>query len=188
MKKVMIDLDGTIVEGGYLEVLNEYLGTNYTYDDVTDYFVEGLLPDEEGALEKYLDYFYNNINVYDYTTIKPDAVEVIQKLSEKYEIFICSAYLDKRVPEKSGVVTNNKHMFLLKTFPFLNPKNFIFTSRKDIVDCEIKIDDKVGNLKGLGEIKILIDGHHNKSYTEDDLKERGIQRVTTWKEVEDILL
>ena len=29
MRKIMIDLDDTIVEGGYLEVLNEYLGTNY---------------------------------------------------------------------------------------------------------------------------------------------------------------
>ena len=79
-------------------------------------------------------------------------------------------------------------MFLLKTFPFLNPKNFIFTSRKDIVDCDIKIDDKVGNLKGLGEVKILIDGHHNKAYTEEELKMRGIKRVTTWKEIEEILL
>ena len=34
MKKIMIDLDDTICTGGYLEVLNEYLGTNYTYDDL----------------------------------------------------------------------------------------------------------------------------------------------------------
>lgn len=186
MKKVMIDLDGTIVEGGYLEVLNEYLGTNYTYDDVTDYFVESLLP--EGELDNYLDYFYNNINVYDYTHIKPDAIKVIEKLSKKYEVFICSAYLDKRVPERSGVVTNNKHMWLLKNLPFLDPKNFIFTSRKDLIDCDIKIDDKVGNLKGLGETRILIDGHHNKSYTEEDLTSRGIKRVSTWQEIEDMLL
>ena len=59
----MIDLDGTIVEGGYLEVLNEYLGTNYTYDDVTDYFVEGLLPEGDGVLDQYLEYFYNSVNV-----------------------------------------------------------------------------------------------------------------------------
>jgi len=182
----MIDLDGTIVEGGYLEVLNEYLGTNYTYDDVTDYFVEGLLP--EGELDKYLDYFYNNINVYDYTRIKPKAIEVIEKLSKKYEIYICSAYLDKRVPEKSGTVTNNKHMWLIQNLPFLDPKNFIFTSRKDLVNCHIKIDDKVGNLKGLGSTKLLMDGHHNKSYSEEDLRERGITRVKDWEEIERILL
>lgn len=188
MQKIMIDLDGTIVEGGYLEVLNEYLGTNYTYDQVSDYFVEELLPKKEGELEKYLDYFYNNINVYNYTTIKPRAIEIIEKLSKKYEIYICSAYLDKRVPEKSGSVTNNKHMWLIENLPFLDPKNFIFTSRKDLIDCDIKIDDKVGNLKGLGTTKLLMDGHHNKTYTEEDLKKRGIQRVFDWDEIEKILL
>ncbi len=186
MKKIMIDLDRTIVDGGYLEVLNEYLGTNYTYDDIDGYFVEDFLPQEQ--LDDYLEYFYNNINIYDYTTIKPNAIEIIEKLSKKYEVFICSAYLDKRVPEKSGVVTNNKHMWLLKNLPFLDPKNFIFTSRKDIIDCEIKIDDKVGNLKGCGEIKLLMDGYHNQDYTEEDLKERGIIRVRDWNEVADILL
>ena len=42
----MIDLDDTIVEGGYLDVLNEYMGTNYTYSDTTEYFVESLLPED----------------------------------------------------------------------------------------------------------------------------------------------
>lgn len=182
----MIDLDDTIVEGGYLEVLNEYLGTNYTYEDTTDYFVESLLP--EGKLDEYLEYFYSHVNVYNYATIKPKAIEVIEKLSKQYEIYICSAYLDKRVPEKSGVVTNTKHMWLIKNLPFLDPKNFIFTSRKDLINCDIKIDDKVGNLKGLGEVKLLMDSYHNQKYSEEELKEKGIKRVYSWEEVESILL
>ena len=186
MKKIMIDLDDTIVEGGYLDVLNEYMGTSYTYDDTTDYFVESLLP--EDRLDEYLDYFYSNINVYDYTKIKPRAIEVIENLSKKYEIYIVSAYLDKRRPEKSGVVTNNKHMWLIKNLPFLDPKNFIFTSRKDLVDCDIKIDDKVGNLKGHGKLKLLMDGYHNKKYTDKELSKRNIIRVSSWTDIEKILL
>lgn len=182
----MIDLDDTIVQGGYLEVLNEYMGTNYTYQDTEDYFVESLLPPEK--VDEYLEYFYNNINVYDYVTIKPRAIEVIEKLSKRYEIYICSAYLDKRVPEKSGVITNTKHMYLMKILPFLNPKNFIFTSRKDLIDCDIKIDDKVSNLKGLGKLKLLMDGYHNQKYTEKELKQKGIRRVKNWDEIEKILL
>ena len=182
----MIDLDDTIVQGGYLEVLNEYMGTNYTYEDTEDYFVESLLPEDKVA--DYLDYFYNHVNVYDYAKVKEHSIETIQKLSEKYEIYICSAYLDKRVPEKSGVVTNTKHMWLIKNLPFLDPKNFIFTSRKDLIDCDIKIDDKVGNLKGLGKLKLLMDGYHNRKYTDQDLKKRGIVRVHSWDEIADILL
>ena len=86
MKKILIDIDDTITEGGYLDVLNEYLGTSYTYNDVEDYFVESLLP--EGMLDDYLDYFYKKINVYNYVKIKENAIEVIKKLNEKYEIFI----------------------------------------------------------------------------------------------------
>lgn len=182
----MIDLDDTIVEGGYLEVLNKYMGTNYTYSDTEDYFVESLLPEDK--VDDYLEYFYNNVNVYDYVTIKPRAIEVIEKLSKRYEIYICSAYLDKRVPEKSGVVTNTKHMYLMKILPFLNPKNFIFTSRKDLIDADIKIDDKVSNLKGLGKLKLLMDGYHNQKYTDKELKEKGIRRVKNWDEIEKILL
>lgn len=185
-QKIMIDLDDTIVEGGYLEVLNEYLGTNYTYEDTSDYFVESLLPEEK--LDDYLEYFYNNINVYDYAKVKPKALEVIEKLSEKYEIYICSAYLDKRVPTKSGVVTNTKHMWLIQNLPFLDPKNFIFTSRKDLIDCEIKIDDKVGNLKGLGTTKLLMDSYHNQKFTEEELQKLGIKRVFNWQEIQNILL
>lgn len=182
----MIDLDDTIVEGGYLDVLNEYMGTNYTYSDTEDYFVESLLPEDK--VDEYLEYFYNHVNVYDYVKIKPHAIEVIEKLSKRYEIYICSAYLDKRVPEKSGVVTNNKHMYLMKILPFLEPKNFIFTSRKDLIDCDIKIDDKVSNLKGLGKLKLLMDGYHNKKYSDKELKEKGIRRVKNWDELERILL
>ena len=34
MKKLMIDLDETICEGGYLEAVNEYLHTDYQYTDI----------------------------------------------------------------------------------------------------------------------------------------------------------
>ena len=186
MKKILIDIDDTITEGGYLDVLNEYLGTSYTYNDVEDYFVESLLP--EGMLDDYLDYFYKKINVYNYVKIKENAIEVIKKLNEKYEIFICSAYIDKRVPDKCGVITHNKHNFLMENLPFLNPKNFIFTSRKDLVECDIKIDDKVSNLKGTGKLKLLVDGYHNQKFSEKELKMRGIKRVKNWDEIEQILL
>lgn len=186
MKKIMIDLDDTIVEGGYLDVLNKYLGTSYTYADVEDYYVESLLP--EGKLDEYLDYFYKNENVYNYTKTKDKAIEVIEKLSKKYEIYICSAYIDKRVPEKCGVITLNKHQWLVKNLPFLNPKNFIFTSRKDLVDCDIKIDDKVSNLKGHGKLKLLMNGYHNQKFTSEELKQKGIKRVSNWEEIEKILL
>ena len=62
MKKLMIDLDETICTGGYLEAVNEYLKTDYKDTDIETYFVEDIMEDEEK--EKFLDYFYKNVNIY----------------------------------------------------------------------------------------------------------------------------
>lgn len=186
MKKVMIDLDDTICTGGYLEALNEYLNTNYTYDDVKDYYVESILPEDQ--LEEYLDYFYKYINVYDYVKVIPHAIEVIEKLAKKYDVYICSAYVDMRRPYESGRVATLKHQWISKNLPFIHPRKIIFTGSKDLIECEIKIDDKFSNLKGYGEIKLLLDTYHNQKYDEEDLKARNVRRVKDWLDIEKILL
>ena len=61
MKKIMIYLDENIVSGGYIESLNEYLGTNYKVGDIKEYYISNILPSDEN--DKYLDYFYENVNV-----------------------------------------------------------------------------------------------------------------------------
>ena len=185
MKKLMIDLDDTICTDGYLKVLNEYFNTNYTYEDLDDYYVESLVPD--GRLDEYLDYFYT-VNVYDYVDVVPNAIEVIERLSKKYDIYICSAYVDRRRPKLSGVAATLKHNWIIDNLPFIDPKKIIFTGTKDVILCDIKIDDKYSNLKGYGDVKLLLDAYHNKDYDEEKLKANGIRRVKDWKEIEKILL
>ena len=186
MKKIMIDLDDTICKGGYLEVLNEYLGTEYTYDDLEDYYVESLIP--ENALDEYLDYFYKYVDVYKYVKVIPHSIEVIEKLAKKYDVYICSAYVDMRRPVASGIMASLKHKWISENLPFIDPKQIILTGSKDIVLCEIKIDDKFSNLKGYGEIKLLLDSYHNQKYDEERLKERNVIRVKDWLEIEKLLL
>ena len=186
MKKLMIDLDDTICCDGYLKVLNDYFNTDYTYDDLNgDYYVESLVPD--GRLDEYLDYFYS-INVYENVEVMPGALEVIEKLSKVYDVYICSAYVDRRRPEASGVMANFKHNWICNNLPFIDPKKIILTGSKDIIDCDIKIDDKFSKLKGHGEIKLLLDAYHNRGYDDKKLSERGVVRVKDWKEIENILL
>ncbi len=187
MKKIMIDLDETIVSGGYIEALNNYLGTNYKVGDIKEYYISDILPPEEN--DKYLDYFYENVNVYDNCHIIPHALEVIEELKDYYDIYICSAFFDKRKPESSIIMTRHKYNWILKNMPYINPKKILFTSAKELVMCEIKIDDKVSNLKrGYGETKLLLSQKHNEDFQEDELNSLGIQRVNNWLEIRDILL
>ena len=187
MIKIMIDLDETIVSGGYLEFLNEYLGTNYKPEEIQEYYVSNILSPEEN--EKYLTHFYKNVNVYVKAHIIPNALEVIKELNEHYEIYICTAFFDKRKPEECIVMANHKYDWICKNLPYINPRHIILTSAKELLMCEVKIDDKVSNLKrGYGKIKLLLTTNHNKNYTKEELASYGIKRVDNWLEIRDILL
>ena len=186
MKKIMIDLDETICSPSYLKEVNKYLNTNYKYEDIKTYFVEDII--EEDKKQDFLDYFYRNVNVYDEAMILPDALGVIEKLSHFYEIYIVSAFVDKRRIKESGIMAKYKYEWILKNMPFIDPKKIILTGSKDIIMCDIKIDDKVSNLKGYGKTKLLMDQLHNQKYSFEELTNLNIKRVNDWQQVESILL
>lgn len=186
MKKIMIDLDETICSPSYLKEVNKYLNTNYKYEDIKTYFVEDII--EEDKKQDFLDYFYRNVNVYDEAMILPDALGVIEKLSHFYEIYIVSAFVDKRRIKESGIMAKYKYEWILKNMPFIDPKKIVLTGSKDIIMCDIKIDDKVSNLKGYGETKLLMDQLHNQKYSFEELTNLNIKRVYDWQQVESILL
>ena len=186
MKKLMIDLDETICTGGYLEAVNEYLKTDYKDTDIETYFVEDIMEDEEK--EKFLDYFYKNVNIYKNIHMIPDSIKVIEALSHEYEIYITTAFVDKRRVYESGVMAMYKYQWIIENMPFIDPKKIILTGSKDVVMCDIKIDDKVSNLKGYGDIKLLLTQPHNEKFTLEELDEAGIRRVHDWAQVKAILL
>lgn len=187
MHKIMIDLDETIVCGGYVSAMNEYFGTTFQNKDMEDYYTEEVLPEKEK--EEYLDYFYKNVNVYDHSTLIPDALEVIEELSHYYEIYICSAFVDSRRPKESSIMSKYKYEWIYQNMPYIDPKKVLLTSAKEIVMCEIKIDDKVSNLKrGYGKIKLLLNQKHNEKFSDAELARLGIKRVYSWKEIRKILI
>lgn len=186
MKKIMIDLDETICSPSYLKEVNKYLNTNYKYEDIKTYFVEDIIAEDKK--QDFLDYFYQNVNVYDDAMILPDALGVIEKLSHFYEIYIVSAFVDKRRIKESSIMAKYKYEWILKNMPFIDPKKIVLTGSKDIIMCDIKIDDKVSNLKGYGETKLLMDQLHNQKYSFEELTNMNIKRVYDWQQVEAILL
>ena len=186
MKKIMIDLDETICSPSYLKEVNKYLNTNYKYEDIKTYFVEDIIAEDKK--QDFLDYFYQNVNAYDDAMILPDAIGVIEKLSHFYEIYIVSAFVDKRRIKESSIMAKYKYEWILKNMPFIDPKKIVLTGSKDIIMCDIKIDDKEGNLKGYGETKLLMDQLHNQKYSFEELTNMNIKRVYDWQQVEAILL
>lgn len=182
MKKIMIDMDDVIVSGGFIHLLNEFMHTDYKEEDFNKFYIQDTIPNKK----EFFTYFFSK-NLYDYGVLKDGVVESIKELSKIYEIYICSSYIYKDEEEGSGIILKYKHDYLLKNFPFLNPNNFIFTGNKSIINCDIKIDDRVENLEN-ADIKLLFTAYHNKNLTDIELSKRRIIRVNNWEEIENLLV
>jgi 5'(3')-deoxyribonucleotidase len=118
----------------------------------------------------------------------PDTYEVLEKLTKQYEVYIATDYIFRDNEKYSANILKHKFEYLYENLPFIPPKKYIFIANKEIIDCDIKIDDKLSNLKGKSEIKLLFTAYHNKERTDEELKQNGAMRVNGWKDIEKLLL
>ncbi|NLC88244.1 MAG: hypothetical protein GX682_05715 [Clostridiaceae bacterium] len=184
MKKIMIDMDDVICTGGFLKIINEFLNTNYKEEEIKTYYIQDIIP--ENKKEEWKEYFESK-NVYENVNLLPNVYETLEKLSKKYELYIATAYIFRDNPEKSTKHLKNKFNYLLKTFPFIKPEKYIFINNKELLDCDIKIDDKLSNLKGNAKLKLLFTAYHNKDISDEELLKENVIRVNNWNEILKIL-
>ncbi|WP_296861935.1 hypothetical protein [uncultured Methanobrevibacter sp.] len=190
-KKILLDVDEVICFSGFLEAVNEFLDTNYTIDDFTDYYIDEVAIPKERLDE--FNQFVASRNAYKNPIMLPDAIKTIERLNSYYDIFICTSCVNPFDPLESGETMKKKFLFLMEYLPFINPNNYIFTSSKGLIKGDIIIDDRLPNLDTDIETKILFPSYHNKDISEIELEEKGIIRAgynwrTGWKEVEKILI
>ena len=192
-KTVLLDVDEVIVVSGFLEAVNDFLGTNYHIDDFTDYYIdEAVIP--ENRMNEFKE-FLNNRNLYKYAPLLPHSIECIKRLTEYYDIYILSSCVLENNIEGSARVFVDKYNFLVKNLPFINPENFIFTKAKHLFKADVKIDDLISNFCDDEDIKlkILFPSYHNKYITSEELDKRNIIRVsndwkTAWLSIEKYLI
>ena len=183
MKTLMIDMDDVLIYGNFSKILEDYLGYKPDYDNIKNYYIQDILEDKkDNFFSKFKD-----MDMYENATLLPDCYEILKKLSEYYKIYICTDYIWREIIEYAGNNLKNKYNFLYKKLDFIEPKNFIFVGDKSVVNCDIKIDDKVNNIEG-AKTKLLFTAWHNKDLTDEELKKQNIIRVNNWKEIATILL
>lgn len=175
-------MDDVITTGGFLYLVNEYLKTDYKEDDFENFYMQDVIPDKDEFFK-----WFKTHNMYDHCTLIPDVYEVLEKLSKNNEIFIGTSYIIRDIIKDTGFLLPQKYEFLINTFPFLDPQNFIFLGNKSVLNCDIKIDDRIDNLDG-AKTKILFTAWHNKNISKEELNDKGIKRADNWKEIENMLL
>lgn len=139
----MIDMDDIIVSGGFLYLINQYLGTHYTEADFKNFYMQDVIPDKQDFLKYFL-----TKNMYDYCEMNENAYEVIKELNEVFKIYIGTSYIFPEILRESGIVLVQKYNYLMDKLPFLTPKNFVFLVDRSVLNCEVRIDDRIDNLDG----------------------------------------
>ena len=71
--------------------------------------------------------------------------------------------------------------------PFISPEKYVFTTNKNLMNFDIRIDDKMDNLNG-ADIKLLFSAWHNQSLDEKVLRDNNVIRVNDWFDIEKILI
>lgn len=192
-KTILLDVDEVICFSGYLELVNEFLHTNYTIDDFEDYYIDEAIIPEDKKREYYQ--FIRTKNQYANRKTLPGALEGITALSKYYDIYICSDCRNPFDLDDSGRIFKNKFDYLHHLIPenIIPAKNYIFTGAKNMCVADIQVDDLVSNLNPKIPVRILFPSYHNKKVSAEELKEKGIIRAgydyhTGWQNLCNILL
>ncbi len=183
-KTLMIDMDDVLVQGNFLEIVQNFLGRKINIDEVKSYFLQSLVPEERQ--EEFWNYLKDKKFYQNYDLVE-NAFSVIEKLNKKYDIYVVTSFIWRNTDfniDLSGNLLQEKYYFLQEKLPFLGPEKYIFLRNKKMLNFDIKIDDCLDNLEN-ASIKILFDAWHNRNLTKEE--EKSVKRVTNWQEIYNIL-
>jgi 5'(3')-deoxyribonucleotidase len=175
MKRIAIDMDDVMADTTFkiIQYINERISSDYTYD--------GLMTANDHVKKAFYEsYIANNDflwepGFFEDIPVKPDAVEVIQALQEKYEVFIVSAATE--FPNSMKEKLN----WISKYFPFIGWQHTVFCGHKHMILADYLIDDHEKNLKTFTGTPLLFTAPHN-------LHIHDYERVNTWLDVKTRLL
>lgn len=104
----------------------------------------------------------------------PDAVETVKKLiDEGFQFYVVTSSNYKTLASKFPEA-------LFKHFPFIDRHRVITTYNKQLIRCDILIDDGPHNIVGPYR-GLLMHAPHNHSF--DEAAYSNVKRVYSWKEV-----
>ena len=178
----MVDMDNVITDGKFLDLINEFLGSNYKLNDFKNYYLQEIIKDRKKEFWEYV----KERNFYEDVVLFDGCFEVLKKLNEKYDIYIVTSYLWNDCIDLSGDNLCNKYYFLRKMLPFIKPEKYIFTTNKRLINFDIRIDDKLDNVV-TSDTSLLFTAWHNRDLNEQFLKSINVIRVNDWYEIDKIL-
>jgi len=175
MKKLALDMDDVIADyvDKAVKTYETEFNTKVDRNKMHGKKVWQIIPEEHAKVVRGFPYrpgFFRDL------TIKPGAKETIEKLQQKYEVFIVTAAMEF----PSSFV--DKYEWIQEHLPSFSWKNLVFCGHKHIIDADFLVDDHEKNLSTFtsGE-PILFSAPHNAHLN-------TYKRVNNWQELHDYLL
>ena len=169
---ICVDMDDTIEDllPTWLKWIEKLYNIHRDIEDITDWDLENFFPltKEEIFQPLMIDDFWKDVRP------KKDAVKYLKQLKEDgFKIFICTHSHYKTLPSKMENV-------LFKYFPYIEWNDVIVMHRKQLVNCDVLIDDGYHNLYGGKYHKILFDRPWNRKISDD-----SVVMLDNWKDIYD---
>ena len=173
-KRIAVDMDEVIADAvtEHLDRYNRHFNERLTKKDLEGKWLWDAVPTERHeALEAMLrtEDFFADLPVF------PDAVRVMRRLHERYDVFIATAAME--VPTSFAA----KFRWLERHFPFIRPSHIVFCGDKSVLATDYLIDDNPRQLRRFRGEGILYGSPSNREVT-------GYRRVENWLEVEQMFL
>lgn len=171
---IAIDMDDVLAETmeQMIALVNDWNGTELAVPDL--YEMESVVFQDQALFTKLLEEF-NKPGFARNLGVKPHAIDVVERLNERYDIYIATAAME--VP---GTFQDKFH-WLAEHFPFLSSQYFIFCGNKKVVQADFLIDDTAAQLRNFTGIGVLYDAPFNQSDTD-------FVRIKNWKAAEKYFL
>ena len=171
---IFVDMDDVIADtyGKHIELYNSEFSQNLTLAQVNGGEMWQNVPEmHQESIHKHVHQqgFFRDLDPI------PDAIEVIEELCKKHDLYIASAAMQfpNSLIEKSD--------WLDEYMPFIDWQHRILCGHKFILRGDLLIDDRVYNLEKFVGDTILFTSPHNEHIT-------GFDRVDDWKTIGDRLL
>jgi len=201
MKQFFFDADETIIPERTRIVLNDWfasqgLPTMHENHPVSYTRLEGIFEPyfDDAAktkVDEFLDHFFS-FNTYETVNPIEGAIEGLREIHEegRGDVLIATSCTHDLYPHRAheyGLEYSDKIWWFGKHAPFINPKNIIAISRKDLLCGDSLTDDRLTSLTGPNiRHKILFPSELNKKIETTILSDANIIRANDWKHVVEI--
>ena len=167
-----VDLDDVLWDlmSTWISRYNDVVDDNLTVEDIKSWDVAQYI---KKGTEGILNYIPQQNDFWEDVELIPGSKEYLQQLIEDgYLIYVVTASSYTNLKEKMS------HFYSL--FPFIEEEHVVIIHRKQMMDLDMLIDDKPGNLEDANYLKVLFDRPHNRGVDENKI---SAVRLKTWPEI-----